>query len=176
MFIPFVIRFIKDSSDKNTDDVLTIRKNGDDSFEWSFQDSNQVTKHTIRFEQSYRLYERFESLLRMTIADAQPPAEVQFDIPAYPTVLIKHGELNYNLPMLLETASMTFNGWPECDDKTPIKTRRHSAKGLYNDMPGLLPMSDEETYDDLPDLIPVARTNAKRRWSEVNHTGRHLYF
>ena len=178
MFIPFTIRFIKDQKDNkaDTDDVLTIRKSGDNEYEWSFRDSDQKSAHVIRFDQSYRLYERFESLLRMTAADAQPPSEIQFDIPAYPTVLIKHNELNYNLPTILESASMVFNGWPECVDKSQHNLRTPSAKGLYDDMPGLLPMSDEETYDDLPDLIPVPHTNAKRRWSEANHTGRHLYF
>lgn len=136
MPIPFVLRFIKDSSNTSKDDVLKITPIDRNVFEWSFKDSNENGSHNLTLQPAYNVSERLDVLLKMVSADAQPPKEIQLDAPGFPSILIKAADLQNNASLIHEALEHVMYMWPE------HHCRKHRP----------LPIYEEDDYADMPPL------------------------
>ena len=142
---PFVIRFIKNTKDKSTDDILKITKLDRNAFQWSFKDSNETGSHNLTLQPAYSVNERLEVLLKMVMADAQPPTEIQVDAPGFPSILIKAANLQNNISLIHETLEHVMYLWPEhvCR-KLPTPT--YEEEDEFADMPPLIPVRNQGTH------------------------------
>jgi hypothetical protein len=131
MSIPFRIRFLNNSNDKHSDDVLTIKK-VDDGFLWSFRDSHEKHAQTTVLSQPYAVVERVQTMLSLFAVDSAPAKEVQVDTPGFPTVLFKASEVSANIGLVRNALYQVLDAWPEWD-------RHCSRHTSHDDMPPLVP-------------------------------------
>ena len=185
MSIPFRIRFINATQDQTKDDVLTINKIDDNTFQWTFKDSSDSKNHSLTLSHGYNVTDRVQTLLEMFAADSSPAAEMQVDVPGFPTVLFKASQVYQNISLVRESLNHVLIAWPEREatincshwaqespeywpearqdaERAARRERRWKREGGR--------LRTNSTYDDdLPPLIPVSSYETPRR-------GTHLYF
>ena len=139
--IPFAIRFIKNRADKSEDDVLKITKVDQNVYSWWFRDSNDTRAHVITLQPAYTVNERLDTLLKMVVADTQPPKEIQVDVPGFPSVLINSADLSDHIPLIHECLSQAMSAWADLSIKPRL--RAPSYEDDFADMPPLIPVSEK---------------------------------
>jgi len=148
---------------------VTIGKIDDNTFVWTFKDSNLTRAQTATLSSGYAVANRLQTMLELFTADSSPAVEVQIDAPGFPSVLLKAADVRNHIQTIRDTLNHVIEAWPEQEcshHKAPKKEanydppridRRYSA-AHYN-----------TADDDLPPLVPLSSYETPRR-------GTHLYF
>jgi hypothetical protein len=168
MFIPLKIRFINVSENVSKDDVLTINKLDNTSFQWIFKDSNDAKTHTLSLSPAYAVSDRLYTMLKLFAADSSPAAELQVDAPGFPTVLFKASQISENISLICESVNHVLDAWPMSyvrdSDCCPKATDATYETPRWTRKDGRLHAVDS----DLPPLTPISYETPAR--------GKHLFF
>jgi hypothetical protein len=182
MFIPLKIRFINVSENVSKDDVLTINKLDNTSFQWIFKDSNDAKTHTLSLSPAYAVSDRLYTMLKLFAADSSPAAELQVDAPGFPTVLFKASQISENISLICESVNHVLDAWPmsyvrdsDCCPKATDHTHCDATvNGTRCDATYETPRwtrKDGRLHavdSDLPPLTPISYETPAR--------GKHLFF
>lgn len=109
----FSIRFINDFNNSTQDDLVTIRRNDNGSFQWTYKDHNvNTTPQSATIQSSYEVHQRIESLMRVVGRDDKPVEMIQLDAPGIPSVIFDHMNIESARESIVETFGFCSLAWP----------------------------------------------------------------
>lgn len=139
-YCPLVIRCIRDSNNKDDDDVITIRPSSFYKKQYEItQNTRNISFDKREYTMTMNLYDTasyLDTLLTMLNLDTYPFEEYQFDLPAIPPILVNAKDLASMRLHVMEYFQNLTNryNWPINSSKQK-KTRVHE---IYDEETGQL--------------------------------------
>jgi hypothetical protein len=171
----FSIRFINDFNNSTQDDLVTIRRNDNGSFQWTYKDHNvNTTPQTATIQSSYEVHQRIESLMRVVGRDDKPVEMIQLDAPGIPSVIFDHMNIESARESIVETFGFCSLAWPVSESCSSCTRLPAAPAAVAAPAAAPAPVSrtrstslslDEDIYADMPDLLPNPITPRKNAWA-----------
>ena len=185
----FSIRFINDFNESSKDDLVTIKRNDNGSFQWTYKDHNvKTTPHSATIQSSYEVHQRIESLMRVIGRDNMPVEMIQLDAPGIPSVIFDRLNIESARDSIVETFSLCALAWPVfvdsrgCRAAAPAPAAAPVAQAAASRTRSSSLSLNEDIYADMPELIPNPTTPRKSAWAAgaaapgaPSKTRRHTY-
>ncbi len=112
-YAPFVVRAIRHNSSSSNDDVLTLRKEGEDRYSILFNDMESGVRNVMRDLDRTSVLNNFSIALRSLHLDDDPFKSVQILHPTLPTVLVKVENLrSYTRDLIYDSIESVMDNWP----------------------------------------------------------------
>lgn len=94
------------------DDVLTLTPNTDDEHYTATFVQNTIGNVTTGSVRTSRLFEYLENFLRSSIIDKEGPEFFQFDVPMFPTVIVRREDVMNYVDLLCDQIDSIERSWP----------------------------------------------------------------
>jgi hypothetical protein len=112
-YAPFVVRAIRFNSSSSNDDVLTLRKDGEDRFSILFNDMESGVRNVMRDLDRTSVLNNFSIALRSMHLDDDPFRSIQILHPTLPTVLVKVENLrSQTRDLIYDSIESAMDNWP----------------------------------------------------------------
>lgn len=95
-----------------SDDVLTLSPNTDDEHYSAKFVQSSVNNTAVGVVRVNEVYDYLEYFIRTAVIDAEGPEYFQFDVPLFPSVIIKKANVQDYLGLLFDQISSIERNWP----------------------------------------------------------------